>query len=251
MFGFRSLSLPSKRTARLRNVSADEGADRHGITLELSPAVVIASVIGLAVILAWVFVFGVIVGRGYNPETRMPGASFLPPVEPPRQENDIIKAEDLNFMKELKRPALPAPSPPPAAPKPAESAQPPQKAQEKAPGKTVPAPSPAKPPVDKKKEQAKPEPSRPTYEYVFQVCAYRSPEPADATRTRLQAGGIQARTVVGNDTKGRPRWYRVQVVLRGTPADAADLRARLASEGLKDPLLLSRTAVSDTGKRSR
>jgi len=78
----------------------------------------------LALGLIWVFILGVLVGRGYRPEEAVPELAILFPKAPNAtspDEIEVLRPEDLEFYEDLeKRPAQAAPrrtaSPVPAAP---------------------------------------------------------------------------------------------------------------------------------------
>ena len=230
-----------RASQRGKGIFSDGSLSRLTITLELSPPMIIASVIGLVVILAWVFVFGVIVGRGYNPETRMPGAGLLSSSEEetPHEEDDIIRAEDLNFMTELKEPVGAAQQ------SHAVSGKKEQKTgQSAAAGTQVPESR----NLPARVAESKPDDNKPVFDYVYQVVAYKNQSLANTAKARLEAKGMKTRVAVGRDASGKPRWYRLQVMMRGTVDDDLALRRQLAEEGMTSPLLLSRNGVKSKKK---
>ena len=156
-------------------------------------------------------------------------ARLLPPPEgqadDAKEAKGILKPEELTFMTDLKRPqtaanAVPANKPDPRQARPV--AQPAASA----------SPQPAPAPADRAK-----------YDFVFQVVAYKSRDHADKLRERMDGEGLRTRMTIEKDNRGRPKWFRVQVLLRGTDADAADAKQTLAKMGLKDAKQISKKAV--------
>lgn len=218
-------SVGRRRTPSLSEREANDSW--KGFTFTLGPGLLLASCLGFLVILAWVFVFGVIVGRGLNPETQMPGASIMNQCEP-RQENEpkpeILKPEELTFLNDLKQPGgkkLQLPSA--KSEKPQEST---------APAQDTPPPPP--PPV----KPAPPVQAGPVYNYVFQVAAYKSEEPANLLRKKLEAVGLRSTLVGRKGQKGGI--YRVQVSARGGETLGAEIKSKLAQVGVRDAIMSRR-----------
>ncbi len=202
-----------------------ESRFRRRDTVRLSLSSLVTSVIVLIIGLSWVFAFGVIVGRGQNPEQEMPGlASLLPP--PPREEAkpEILRPEELTFMSDLKqRPALGADPRPQTAPP-----------------RSEPAAASGRTPDPDRAKRAQPPGTDVRYDFVFQIVAYKNSGQADTLRERLEGQGMRTRMTIERNAAGKPKWYRVQVLLRGTEADAARIREELGRAGLKDAILASR-----------
>ena len=249
MFNLKSLfsahnALRPRRATRETSASAkDDLAGRtgwKGLTITLSVGGVLASGIGLIVLLAWVFFFGIIVGRGYNPETTVPGAALLTQADsdPAAEASDsaILRAEELTFFRDLKQPegeAQVRPSPTPqvqTAVKPSTGG---------VPASTV---RPAVRESEAQKVQHAADNAK-VLDFVFQVATYKSPEPAEALRERLEGLGMRTRLSSEKTSSGKSRWYRVNVLLRGTDEAAAGIKAELAAIGIHDALIVSRKPV--------
>lgn len=220
-----SLMPFSGRSRSAGNGAAPGDAKLSGrkYTISLSFAGLVTSGIIMIIAIGWIFAFGVIVGRGYNPEKKLPElAKLLPPPEgaqdAPKTAQGILKPEELTFMTDLKRTGAAPAAVAKADVKPA-SAQP------------VPSPQPAAS-ADKTK-----------YDFVFQAVAYKSRDRADKLRERMEGEGLRTRLTIEKDNKGRPKWFRVQVLVRGTDADAAEAKRLLAAMGLKDAKQISKKAV--------
>lgn len=212
--------------------SSSDGTPREGRlqrrhTIQLSLSAIITSVIVLVIGLGWVFAFGVIVGRGYNPEKELPGMAVLLPA--PRSEAapepEILKPEELTFMNDLKqRPSVGADPGPQSAPhRPSR----PSTAVPNVPASSAHAPAPG---PDAEMQ----------YDFVFQIVAYKNSGQADTLRERLEEQGMRTRMTIERNSAGKPKWYRVQVLFKGTEADAAGVKSRLAGMGLKDVIQASR-----------
>lgn len=72
------------------------------------------------------------------------------------------------------------------------------------------------------------------YDFVFQAVAYKSKDSADKLRERMEGEGLRTRMTIEKNNKGRPKWFRVQVLVRGTDADASAAKQVLVKMGLKD-----------------
>lgn len=207
-----------------------EGQKKRSFTLELSMSALITACIVTIIAFGWVFAFGIIVGRGYSPEKQMPTIAGLLP-QPAAQDvpdPEILKAEDLTFMTDLKQK-------PGAAMQPTrmgQNATQPVSAQVGLAGggnATRPTSAPVQQPEG-------------LFDFVLQVIAYKKSEQADNLRERLEGAGMRTRMSV-EKVPGKARWYRVQVLFRGTDADLSTVRERLAKMGIKDASVLSRKAA--------
>lgn len=216
---------------------AADGQKKRSFTLELSLSALITACIVTIIAFGWVFAFGVIVGRGYSPEKQMPAiAGLLPqPKQEVVPEAEILKPEDLTFMTDLKQ-------------KPGTAMQPTRLTQNAtqpaAPAGAVTATrngtKPASSPAGQTTPVQQPEG---LFDFVLQVIAYKKSEQADSLRERLEGEGMRTRMAVEKAQGGKVRWYRVQVLFRGSDADLEAMRERLAKMGIKDASVLSRKAA--------
>lgn len=219
--------------------SGGAGTPRRGYTIHLSFSGMITTVIIAIISLGWMFAFGVIVGRGYNPEQQLTELARLMPAVPGAENateaatNTILKPEELTFMNDLRQrpgvdglpaqgPAAPAGASPTSASAAAGTAQ-------GAGGKNTAPPVAPPPPAD-----------RNVYDFVFQVVAYKNSSQADSLRERLEQDGLRTRMTIEKDANGRAKWYRVQVIVRGNEDEAAAVKTRLGKLGLKDPTIASK-----------
>ena len=218
-----SLMPFSSRSSSRSSGGGDAGGEKklsnRKYTISLSFSGLITSGIITIIAIGWIFAFGVIVGRGYNPEKKMPElARLLPPPEgqdAPKEAKGILKPEELTFMTDLKQ-TQPAANAAPNKPE-AKAAHPT--------AQPVAA-------ADKAK-----------YDFVFQAVAYKSKDSADKLRERMEGEGLRTRMTIEKNNKGRPKWFRVQVLVRGTDADASAAKQVLVKMGLKDATQVSKKPV--------
>lgn len=188
----------------------------------------ITTLVVTVIAFGWVFAFGVIVGRGYSPEKQMPAlAGLLPQQTQPAPEppQDILKAEDLTFMTDLKQ----KPGAPTIPTRMSNSTN-----------ATAPVSVDGKP--DEKPAAATPKPQQPValFDYVLQVAAFKNSSQADTLREKLEGAGLRTRMAVEKAPNGKARWYRVQVLLRGTEEDVTGAKDVLVRSGIKDAQVASK-----------
>jgi cell division protein FtsN len=234
-----------------KNGSRDNGGGgprRYTLSLSLPGMVVAVAVLVFG--LAWTFAIGVLVGRGYTPESAVPEIAALMPgaANSSKGEVQVLKPEDLQYLDDLTRkPAAPpasltakAPEKPKPADKPAD--KPTDKAGNKtalspavpapatAPAPPVPAPpAPATAPLDA-------DASGQVFRYVYQVAAFPDPTSAQEFRTRLAGIGLASSLEKTVDSAGRT-WHRVLVRFTGAPGDTQTLKDKLAGIGVSRVIL--------------
>jgi len=201
-------------------------------------------------VLVWVFIFGIMLGRGHNPEEMVPelakvmpapgssGAPASPPLSPDAQPqgnmNEVLQPSELKYHdslkgKDVREKPRAAATPPEAAPTQTGPAPaPPQPAAK--------APAPAQPPVASRTSASQ---DQTVYDYVYQVAAFNSSAGAAAMRKKLQNGGLAAK--VDQSESNGTTWYRIMVSFRGKPEDTRGLREQLTAYGLKTPILRGKT----------
>ncbi|MDR1241663.1 MAG: SPOR domain-containing protein [Deltaproteobacteria bacterium] len=222
------------------------------ITLRLRLPVLIAALLLLLLGIIWIFIVGVIVGRGHNTQENIGILSKIipgPPVEKSAdnsidaaglpelrdssagetgqaeatnldalfKDDNVLKGEALQFKDNLKSPYVPVP---PATPPPGRAA-----ASAAAPGNTVNAGA-----------------SRePTYEYLFQVASLNRKNQADNLAQKLLAGGLESR--VEPYKTSQKTWYRVMVIFKGRTTDLDAFRTRLKQFSINEAVLHKRTVL--------
>lgn len=214
--------------------SKTSSGSRKRWKFEFGPAGMAGLCSVVALIMAWAFILGILVGRGYKPESvitelghKMPVLGKGPAAPSP---SGPLLPEELRFFETLQERAAPAM---PAAPPRKEAAPPTQPA----PPKAQPAPEPTPPPP----LPAETPPAEPHFEFVYQVASFQTDAQARALQQRLtDVGGTTSVEVSVQD--GRP-WYRVLVTLRGSAADAEQLKNRLQAHGLTAPFLRAKKSL--------
>jgi hypothetical protein len=207
---------------------------KRKFTLSFTPAQGISTLAGIGILIAWAFVLGVLLGRGYAPENHipelarlMPKAEDSPPpaiIAPdvpaqtaPEERNAILQPDDMGYRQALKG------GPP-------RTAAPPQ------------APQPAEPP-------AEPPKNLPTFDYVYQVAAYKAAAPCDALVDKLRKTGLNASVEKSTSASGT-KWYKTLINFRGTPDDIDLLREKLGAFQLNTLILRSKTPTPPKKARS-
>lgn len=201
------------------------------------------SAVGAGVLaLTFFFVMGILIGRGYRPETDVPPLGELMPTKEhgvlaeEQDKPEVLKAEELDFSERLKadphkimdeqpvEAKKPEPKPEPKPEVKPETVKPADSGPEKA---EVFEPTPAKP-------------GEPVYDYVYQVASFKQASMAEALSAKLVASGLRTAIEAG-EAKGAT-WHRVQVLHHGTPASTAEMKAVLAKHGIGKPLLRKKAA---------
>ena len=192
--------------------------------------------------MAWSFILGVIVGRGYQPEKMaLEAAQQILPEDFPlltEKNEEVLKAEELEFFDKLKQEpsqiaasAAPAKSAPPAKkPDPAANKTTPLKPTEKAVEKPAP-PVPAD--LTANKEEV--------FVFNYQVAALPSMDQAQTFLKQIAPGGFKTSVVTA--THEGKTWYRIYVHHQGTVDSAKTLKEKLKGSGINSILLRSRTPL--------
>ncbi len=262
------------------NRRSEGSAKRYRIDLTMTGLV--GSGVVLALGLVWVFIFGVLVGRGYHPDTVVPEIATVIPGESSPQAvvtlpekvtgkstDKVIEPEQLAFYDRLKQTSsLPegGAAAGPVAVQPS--------------GNAMLAPVAAKPTPDQVEEVVLEHPAvqlaaatppslpaaAPPATQTAQASASSAPtlsdddvadqtrydyvyqvaslsEPQAALRFRDQIRGLGLGAEV-RVTRGTDKvWHRVVVLFQGRPIDTRDMKAKLQTVGVDKPLLRSKTPV--------
>ncbi len=236
---------------RFSRESAEGGKGKRHITLTTSPSGLVGLVTVLLLCFVWVFVFGLLVGRGYQPEETLPELKHIMPAPPSARKDagasappkaagptsqtaaqsgtdasGIIKPEELTYYEQLKAREIPR-KPVPSRPAPAAQ-------RTDTPETTRQASAP----------QTSVAPDKERYDYVYQVASFRDRPSADSLRTTIESAGLTSRVESGEASGST--WYRVMVLFRGTPEATRNMKETLARLGINKPLMKSKTAVPGT-----
>jgi cell division protein FtsN len=197
-------------------------------------------------IMVWMFILGILVGRGYQPETIIPQLSRILPQEqmhgaspvplsaqtvPEVKQQPTLRADELTFHEDLRKPdKRPAPTPvqkakstppksDPVQPDVAQSLAPP-------PPKAEPKPAPVAAPETEK------------FRYIYQVASFKVEDRATVFRDQVRAGGFSAH--YAREPVGEEMWFRVMVTIDGTVDETEKIKSGLEKLGVKNPFLRSK-----------
>lgn len=249
------------------NATRENGGPRK-FTLEISMSGVVS--VGIVVVLGmcWVFILGILVGRGYKPETAVPQiAQMMPTTEAKLPDGEakappsVLKPEDLQFMEDVhnqpgadtadaapaKNPADPKKQVAPAKPhdqtevRPvggaASARQAPSSAPPAAPRAAAVVPPPAKPAeapkVDPKSTFDKK--TGPRYTATYQVASFPGKAQAETHVKELAKKGVTAS--VREAKSGNNVVFRVTIQVKGSDAEISD---SLKKSGEKGAILLGK-----------
>ena len=214
--------------------------------------------------ITWIFIFGVMLGRGHKPEDSLPRLAKAMPspiagdtIIAPPPPADVLQPDELHYHNTLKgRPATSAmPSTPASKQNPPKTASPQDTA-----GAMQPSPPSAS--VEKKEqpkqtvkqaaaggkysqENAKntPPPVPPdSFDYVYQVAAFTTGPQAETLKNKLQAAGLK--TSIEKQQVGATTWHKLLVFFRGRPEDITTIKNTLAKQGITHILLRSKKPLS-------
>jgi len=252
------------------NVSrGKDGPRKFSFELGLSGVISVGIVVVLG--MCWVFILGILVGRGYRPEAAVPQiAEMMPvtearlpdggaPAEPPK----VLKPEELQFMEDLqgkdgevvadstqktatdpkKAPKghdLTDVRPVPMGSAPVTTSIPAARAVSQA--AAAPKAAAAKPAPAETRPGAKAEPKSPfekketaRFSATYQVASFPGREQAETLVKQLAKKGITASVSEAKSNKSQV--FRVNVQLKGSEADIADALKRTGEKG---PILLGK-----------
>jgi hypothetical protein len=176
--------------------------------------------------IVWSFILGILVGRGYTPETVLPEMAGVvsgpegskPGAGADKQESEVLKPEELGFFESLQ--------------------QNPQPVNREAGSARSRAEEPAAAEGEKGgpgSEQAR------EYAYVYQVGSFKAAAKARNLKQKLARKGMAAR--VERVRIEQEHWYRIYVLFKGTENEVGDLRTKLVSMGLNNFFLRSKQAI--------
>jgi cell division septation protein DedD len=236
-----------------RKSSTTKKNDKLSFQLGLSGFLSLAVLVVIG--MAWCFILGVIVGRGYQPEKMaMQMAQKVLPEDFPlltEKNEEVLKSEELEFFEKLKQ----GPSSVPPAPAPQTKAAPPQPKPlvAEAPKPADPAaPKPEQSPIEaalqsaavaagQSTPQVAKESKGEVFVFNYQVAALASMEQAQTFLKKLDPAKFKTSVVTA--THEGKTWYRVYVHHQGTVDSALALKEQLNGSGISGILLRSRTPL--------
>lgn len=232
--------------------------------------------LGLTVIILvgfiWVFIFGLLVGRGYQPEEALPELKHIMPdsnavatAEPikkikpasapitPKVKNEpkatlehttqqpakpkeaVLKPEQLNFFEQLKAKEAAEQVIPTKTTQTTVAKKPSHKTVSKAAPKTTSVVAKAKPNSATPKATTSLDKEAATFEYIYQVAASTDKSAAVKLRDSLSSKGFT--TTLATAVIKKTTWYRINVHFVGSGKATSAFKQRLASAGHKRPIL--------------
>ena len=217
--------------------------NKRAYTLNLTFSLLLTSAIVGLIGVSWVFMLGVMVGRGYNPETKIREVTErvlrkqAPMVQEPPQA--ILRPEELNFSVALRGNPIHNGT----AAVGAQAAQTPIR-QAGAAALTPAAGNSASVQAVQPPTQLVPQGMQPTrFDFVYQVAAFRESEQADKLRERLEGEGVRT-SMERSPARDGKSLYKILVLRRGTEDDNKQLLALLDRLRLGFPLLRSKKPVT-------
>lgn len=221
------------------------------VTLTLSLPKAVFSALFLVFLLVWAFIFGVMLGRGHNPEEIVPELARVMPTPAPQAQtppdegmDNVLRPQDLKYRDSLK--GKDAGSPPRVAPAPPQRAEQPARPEARQPASSEAAQKPAP-----QTAGAKPAPpdaaisqgaqDQTAYNYTYQVSASTNKASSENMQNKLKAAGLSAR-ISPYESNG-VTWYRILVSFRGKPDDTRTLRAKLTQQGISTIILREKVPV--------
>ncbi|SFL65156.1 Sporulation related domain-containing protein [Desulfomicrobium norvegicum] len=231
-----------------RKSSTTKKKDKNKLSFQLGLSGFLSLAVLVVIGMAWSFILGVIVGRGYQPEKMaMEMAQKVLPEDFPlltEKNEEVLKGEELEFFDKLKQgPTSVAPAPAPQAKAPTPPQPKPQAAA---------ASKPEQSPIDAALQsaaavagQSPATAAKPAKEEVFvfnyQVAALASMEQAQTFLKKLDPAKFKTSVVTA--THEGKTWYRVYVHHQGTVDSALALKEQLKGSGIGGVLLRSRTPL--------
>lgn len=231
-----------------RKSSTTKKKDKNKLSFQLGLSGFLSLAVLVVIGMAWSFILGVIVGRGYQPEKMaMEMAQKVLPEDFPlltEKNEEVLKGEELEFFDKLKQgPTSVAPAPAPQAKAPTPPQPKPQVAA---------APKPEQSPIEAALQsaatvagQSPSAAAKPAKEEVFvfnyQVAALASMEQAQTFLKKLDPAKFKTSVVTA--THEGKTWYRVYVHHQGTVDSALALKEQLKGSGIGGVLLRSRTPL--------
>lgn len=236
-----------------RKSSTTKKKDKDKLSFQLGLSGFLSLAVLVVIGMAWSFILGVIVGRGYQPEQMaMEMAQKVLPEDFPlltEKNEEVLKGEELEFFDKLKQgpssvPPVPAvqskaPQPKPQvaeAPKPAEAQTPkPQQSALDAALQSAAVAAGQSPPQEVKEDKDE------VFVFNYQVAALASMEQAQTFLKKLDPGKFKTSVVTA--THEGKTWYRIYVHHQGTVDSALALKEQLKGSGIGGVLLRSRTPL--------
>ncbi len=225
---------------------------KRTFTFTFSTAGLLALLLFTIIALAWAFILGLLLGRGYKPEELIPEIAQVMPTPQPPGVTETLRPEDLNFYEQLKNIPLkdekseekditPLPSQPE---KQTQNTNKEEKIDKKSIQKIKPIrneskiqPKEAIATAPKTNKQAEKK-TEPRYSFHYQLASLKDGASAIEAQKRLQAKNFKAS--INKIQNNEITWYRLFVTFEGTDNELADTKAKLQKLGFGNILLIKK-----------
>jgi cell division protein FtsN len=216
--------------ATKKKKSSTKTAKKKRITVSFTWSGLFSTAVLIVLSIIWAFILGILVGRGYSPDSLFPKlAGLLPQKDVPAttettasKDDQVLKPEELGFFETLQQGGQ------------QEQTAGGTQAEEKAAGTR-------KEQRHKQSAPAAGQSSGTQYRYVYQVAAFRSADKAYSLQNNLRSKGIDSQvSAVRVDER---EWYRLVVPFEGQPQETAEFKSELKRLGLHQPLLRSKKRI--------
>lgn len=212
------------------------GKTAKRFTIRLSLAGLLSTVAVAVLSFLWVFIMGVLVGRGYQPEEAVSQlTSLLPSTQSklPDTLPEALRPEELEFDKNLSQQAgisrqnstRPPSSPVTGTPDPTKTQQ-------------MLSSAPSSRTALSATEQI---PQGPVHTYIYQCASFRDNAIARAFQIELDNHNLQSSLEEIETETGL--WYRILVTFTGTAQETEKVKQILAELGIQNPLLKKKTPL--------
>lgn len=197
----------------------------------LSLAGLLSCVVFVGLALIWSFILGVIVGRGYHPQSlvldsqKKITAGKKQEKKQKIRESEVLKPEDLEFYESLSHPKESA----------ARDSGAISGSSSKGEGKDSQV-SGEKPEKRLKKKQ-----NLLRYLYTYQVAAFRDKNKALRLKKRINRAGLNCR--LKRIYKNNKIWNRIFVTFKGRPQETRLIKEKLAHLGIENPFLKDKESI--------
>jgi len=222
-----------------RKASTTNKKDKKRFAFQLGLSGFLSLSVLVVIGMAWSFILGVIVGRGYQPEkVAAEMAQKVLPEDFPlltEKNEEVLKGEELEFFDKLKQGPSSLATSPPAPAKAPETPKP----QTPPPAKTQTAQTAVQPPAQAPDTQSQDKGE--VFVFNYQIAALASMEQAQTFLKKRDLDDFKTSVVTA--THEGKTWYRVYVHHQGTVDSAIGLKEQLKSRGIDNILLRSRTPL--------
>ncbi len=211
---------------------------KTGLQITLSPSTCITALVTLLVTMSFIFLFGLIIGKGMAPTVaKIKPEKLLPQVQVSKEKTEILPKEDLQFLTNLKTNSVATATDEEKTDGTLSKENKKDSASSKDKNKKADDTQ-----VEKDNQNAeKIIPSTRIYDFNIRTAAFRKDEQADTLRKRLEGAGFRTLLVTEKDAKGN--WYFVHVLLRGTELRLQEARESFKRFAIRDSIIKEQTEV--------